>query len=517
VIATISQDQFLDPIWRINNLYWCLNKKGELVPFRLWDEQREFLTELHSRNDILKCRQRGFTTLMGIVQLDDCVFTPNIRAAIIAHRMDDAKVIFRDKVKLPYDNLPAQLRASVPAVQDSADTLTLGNNSSFRVSTSVRSGTLNWLHVSEYGKICAQFPEKAREIRTGSFPAAEAGVITIESTAEGEGGDFYDITQTAEGLLNVAATLTRKDFRFFFYPWWRAKEYRLERTNVPISPEDEAYFERVATDIRAIPWLAVHFDGFDQEQKNWWITEQSALGSDMKREYPATPKEAFEQAIEGAIFADDIAIAHKHHRVGNFPFDKTRPVNTFWDLGHNDETAIWLEQDTGTQPTFIGYYENSGEGIEHYIRWLKDWGTEHDAVFGKHYLPHDGDRKTIWTPEGSMVVMARLGFRPLIVNRHPDKWESIKIGRRKFGTVAFDEAGTKEGMKRLKSYRKEWDERRLVWRDHPHHGPESNGADAYLTFANSNHTPAVLAANDSDRHKKRYYDREDDAGSWLTA
>jgi hypothetical protein len=141
VSASISPGQFLDPIWRINNLYWCLNKKGQLVPFRLWDEQREFLTDLHSRNDILKCRQRGFTTLMGIVQLDDCVFAPNVRAAIIAHRMDDAKVIFRDKVKLPYDNLPAQLRASVPAVQDSADTLTLGNNSSFRVSTSVRSGT----------------------------------------------------------------------------------------------------------------------------------------------------------------------------------------------------------------------------------------------------------------------------------------------------------------------------------------------------------------------------------------
>lgn len=506
--AAINPDQFLDPIWRIHNLYTIIDKSGKAVRFVPWDEQREFLETIHSRNLILKCRQRGFTTLMCIVQLDDCIFTPNVRAAVIAHKLDDAKVIFRDKVKFPYDNLPDELRKAVPAVQDSADTITLGNNSSFRVSTSARSGTLNWLHVSEYGKICAQFPEKAREIRTGSFPATENGVITIESTAEGEGGDFHDKATEAQTLDERGLSAGPKEFKFFFYPWWRAKEYRLRNTNIVSSPEDDDYFAKTERDIgRPI----------DQEQRNWWLATEKQLGGDMKREYPATPKEAFEQAIEGAIFADDIAIAYKHKRIGNFPFDKTRPVNTFWDLGHNDETAIWLEQDAGAQPTFIGYYENSGEGIEHYLRWLKSWGDERQAVFGKHYLPHDGDRKTLWTPEGSMVVMARLGFRPIIVPRHPDKWEAIKIGRRKFGQVAFDEAGTKEGLKRLKAYRKEWDDRRLVWRDHPHHGPESNGADAYLTFAQSGHTPAAAPVHDGDRHKHRYYDRQDEGDSWLTA
>ena len=516
--AQVSADQFLDPVWRICNLYTIIDKKGRAVPFRPWDEQRQFLETIHTRNLILKCRQRGFTTLMCIVQLDACIFTPTTRAAVIAHKLDDAKIIFRDKVKFPYEHLDEGLKGAMPVTQDSADTLTLANNSSFRVSTSARSGTLNWLHVSEYGKICAQFPEKAREIRTGSFPAAENGVITIESTAEGEGGDFHDQSQAAQELEARKVDPSPRDFKFFFFPWWRAKEYVLAQSTVAESPDDEAYFERITAEIKADPLLAVHFSGeITKPQRNWWLSTERQLGSDMKREYPATPKEAFEQAIEGAIFADDIAIAYKHNRVGLFPFDKTRPVNTFWDLGHNDETAIWLEQDFGNQPTFIGYYENSGEGIEHYIRWLKDWGTEHDAVFGQHYLPHDGDRKTIWTPEGSMVVMARLGFRPKIVNRHPDKWESIKIGRRKFGSVAFDEAGTKEGMKRLKMYRKEWDDRRLVWRDHPHHGPESNGADAYLTFANSPHTPTAAPVHDGDRHKKRYYDREDEDDSWLVA
>lgn len=504
--ATIGVDQFLDPIWRISNLYTIIDKSGKAVPFRPWDEQREFLTSMHTRNLILKCRQRGFTTLMCIVQLDDCIFTPNVRAAVIAHKLDDAKVIFRDKVKFPYDSLPDGIKAGVPAVQDSADTLTLGNNSSFRVSTSARSGTLNWLHVSEYGKICAQFPEKAREIRTGSFPATENGVITIESTAEGEGGDFHDKAVQAQALSERGVEPGKREFKFYFYPWWRAREYRLSRTSLVASPEDDAYFAKVEQETG---------EAIDQEQRNWWLATEAQLGGDMKREYPATPREAFEQAIEGAIFADDIAVAYKHGRIGAFPLDRTRPVNTFWDLGHNDETAIWLEQDIGSRATFIGYYENSGEGIEHYLRWLKDWGSEHQVVFGQHYLPHDGDRKTIWTPEGSMVVMSRLGFRPNIVERHPDKWESIKIGRRKFATCAFDEAGTKEGMKRLKAYRKEWDERRSVWKDHPHHGPESNGADAYLTFANSSHTPAASVIVAPDPHRSNYY-RRDEEDTWAT-
>jgi hypothetical protein len=505
--AQLKEELFGDPRWRLNNLYSIVDKKGRAVPFRPNWAQQEVIEGLHNRNLILKARQLGITTLCCLVYLDDCIFTPNVQAAVIAHKLDDAKVIFKNKVKFPYDNLDEGIRNAVPVTQDSADTLALGNNSALRVSTSTRSGTVNWLHVSEYGKICAQFPDKAEEIRSGAFPSAEHGIITIESTAEGEGGDFHQKSVESQELALREATLTRKDFRFFFFPWWREPTYTLERTNVPVSQEDTEYFDALEKEAGTV---------LTHAQRNWWVTEERQQGGNMKREYPATPKEAFEQAIEGAIFADDIAAAYKHKRIGTFPFDKTRPVNTFWDLGFNDETAIWLEQDNGAQPTFIQYYENSGEGIEHYLRWLKAWADEREAVFAEHYVPHDGDRKTIWTPEGTMVVMARLGFRPKVVGRHPDKWEAIKIGRRKFSTVTFDEAGCKEGLQRLKAYRKEWDEHRLVWRDKPHHGPESNGADAYLTFAQSGHTPNAPVLGGDDRHKRRFYDREDEAESWST-
>jgi hypothetical protein len=124
-------------------------------------------------------------------------------------------------IRFPYDRLDEGLKAAVPAVQDSANQLTFGNNSSLRVSTSMRSGTLQLLHVSEFGKICAQYPDKAREIVTGALNTVEAGqFVVIESTAEGQEGAFYDLAQRARARALSGQPLTSLDYRFHFVPWW---------------------------------------------------------------------------------------------------------------------------------------------------------------------------------------------------------------------------------------------------------------------------------------------------------
>ncbi len=47
----------------------------------------------------------------------------------------------------------------------------------------------------------------------------------------------------------------------------------------------------------------------------------------------------------------------------------------------------------------------------------------------------------------------------------------------------FDQGNCSEGLKALRSYRKEWDEERAVWRDRPRHDWASHGADALRTMA----------------------------------
>jgi hypothetical protein len=208
-------DQFSDWRWRLNNLYWIVDKEGRRVQFRMNQAQELLFDEMHHMNVILKARQRGFTTFIQIFMLDACLFNDNVRAGTIAHRLDDAKTIFRDKIKYPYDNLPEGIKQARPIVRDSADELLLSNNSSIRVSASHRSGTLNYLHISEYGKLCAQFPEKAREVRTGALNTVHAGqVVFIESTAEGQEGHFFELCEAARAKQRMGSILTPLDFKF---------------------------------------------------------------------------------------------------------------------------------------------------------------------------------------------------------------------------------------------------------------------------------------------------------------
>jgi hypothetical protein len=214
-----------------------------------------------------------------------------------------------------------------PAKNDRAGLLRFEHGSSIRVATSARSGTLQRLHVSEFGKICSQYPKKAREIVTGSFPAVGQNPKTLESTAEGQEGYFYQYSQ--EAMRGAGG------FKFHFRAWWQDTGNVYDPELVTITAEDRQYFEKLRID---------HGIELTERQMAWWVKQENLLGGDMKRENPSTPAEAFEQAIEGAYFATQLAHSDKHGHIGRFPYDPKYPVNTFWDLGRNDLTTIWFHQ-----------------------------------------------------------------------------------------------------------------------------------------------------------------------------
>src|SRR5688500_1530060 len=216
----------------------------------------------------------------------------------------------------------------------------------------MRSGTLQYLHVSEFGKICAQYPDKAREIVTGALNTVEANqFIVIESTAEGQDGAFYRLCQEARERAASGKPVSELDWRFHFFPWWREPAYALPRDPVPIGEEYQRYFEK----------LEAEGIGLTQGQKAWYVKKDRTMEADMRREYPSTPDEAFEQALEGAYFSTQLAIATKHGRIGAFPVDPRYLVNSFWDLGRNDLNTMWLHQFVAGHHRFVGYYENSGD------------------------------------------------------------------------------------------------------------------------------------------------------------
>jgi hypothetical protein len=276
--------KFKDKLWRLNHLYWIKDKSGVKTKFKLNKAQAEYHANKHNRNINLKARQIGFTTYACIDALDNCLFNSNYDAGIIAHNLNDAEKIFTNKVKFSFDNLPDLIKALKKPNTDRSGELRFPNGSSISVSTGFRGGTLRQLHVSEFGKICTKFPDKAREIVTGAFNAVPIdGEITIESTAEGYGGYFFDMCEKAQNRGNQ--NLTQMDFKFHFYPWYNTDEYRINPDGIVIPKETAEYF---------IYLKEAHNIDLDDHQKAWYVKKSDEQGDDIKREYPSYPEEAFQ-------------------------------------------------------------------------------------------------------------------------------------------------------------------------------------------------------------------------------
>lgn len=465
---------FADRRWRLRNLYHIINEQGQHVKFVPNEGQERFLDNMHNLNVILKARQLGYSTIIQLLMLDACLFNSNVNAAVIAQSLNDAEEIFRTKIKYPYDHLPEELRKLLPTVSDSKKMLELGNGSKIRVGTSLRGATINWLHISEYGKICAKFPERAREIRTGALNTVHMGqAIFIESTAEGREGDFYEICKLAEDHQLQGKPLTPLDFKFHFHPWWGDQRYRLRDDGVVIPARLEKYFQQLELK-----------DGvcLDYDQMIWYVKKEAIQREEMKREYPSTAREAFEQSMEGAYFAAQMARAREEGRIDLVPHRKDLPVDTYWDLGisKTDKQVIWFGQDDGMMTNFIDYYENSGEHFPHYAQYLQG----KDYNYGRHFMPHDATNKDKRHP-GSVYEDAckLLKGEVYVVPRVPVKQTAINAARIALERVRIDESKCAQGIKHLDSYRKEWNDVLGTWRDKPRHDDASHGADGFMTFA----------------------------------
>lgn len=194
---------------------------------------------------------------------------------------------------------------------------------------------------------------------------------------------------------------------------------------------------------------------------------------------------SFEAAIQGAYFAVQMRRMREDGRIGDVPIDRSRPVHTCWDIGKSDSTAIWFFQNHGQMIHLVHYYENAGEGVEFYVRKLKEIAEEREFSYGKHYGPHDLDNSHWIMPgaESSVDVARRMGIDFIVVPRVPNKMDGIEAGRNWLSMCWIDAEHCKQGIESLDNYRKAWDDQRKTWKREPFHDWASHGADALQTGA----------------------------------
>jgi hypothetical protein len=480
-----------DAWWRITSgkIYKIIIKgdddddEGLVIPFKPNRAQRRLLKKLWNRNVILKARQLGFTTLIAILWLDTALFSKDpIRCGIIAQDKEAAEIIFRDKVKFAYEQMPEFLKAMMPLTKCSTKEIMFGHNgSSIRVATSVRSGTIHRLHISEFGKICAKYPDKANEVMTGSIPAVpKSGLLVIESTAEGQDGDYYKICQRAMKAQQKGSKLSKKDYLFHFFPWWEEPGYELDPDSVIITEKDRRYFHELEAEIGR---------ELSDRKRAWYVaTRESDFNGDMwkmRQEYPSTPKEAFQVSTDGCWYAEQMADARKQGRIMKAIPVLPIPVNTFWDIGRGDMTSIWLHQFSMMQHRFLRYYENSGEDLITYVRWLQEVAATLGIVYGTHYIPHEAEYRRIGaTPDTNKTIKEMLdelwpGQKFEVVPRVTALTAGIQATRGAMRSAYWDEEGCADGIKRLDNYRKRWNTVTSSWSDEHLKDGNDHGADAF--------------------------------------
>src|SRR3990167_11249959 len=282
----VDMDKLGDIWWRLENLYYVKNEAGEKVLFKLRWAQRYFLKHLWFLNIILKARQLGFTTVICLYFLDCILFHKNRSAGIIAHTQEDAENIFRNKIMFAWDNLPDWFKANLAVDTSNAKQLKFNNGGSIRVATSMRSDTLQYLLITELGTLSLKYPEKAKEVISGSLNTIHKGqMLVIESTAKGQSGKFFDLCMMALRLFRSQKKPTEMDYEFFFFPWFKNDAYQMTNPNVVVTQEMTEYFDKVEMLVgEKIPI----------EKRRWYVKKLETQGEDMKSEFPSTPEEAFE-------------------------------------------------------------------------------------------------------------------------------------------------------------------------------------------------------------------------------
>ena len=164
--------------------------------------------------------------------------------------------------------------------------------------------------------------------------------------------------------------------------------------------------------------------------------------------YEAEYECSFESSAIGSIYSQSLSKADNEGRITKVPYDSTIKVDTYWDLGMRDKTAIWFVQQKGSAIHLIDYFEDSGESLEYYASILDERGYVYDT----HYLPHDANVREIGTGKSRLEIAQSLGLVTSIVPKMSIE-DGINATRMTLGRCWFDYEKTKDGLDALRQYR----------------------------------------------------------------
>jgi len=215
------------------------------------------------------------------------------------------------------------------------------------------------------------------------------------------------------------------------------------------------------------------------------MAQQDMADTEYEQEYECS----WSAALRGAYYAKELESAYEEDRVSKVPYDPGKQVVTAWDLGVADSTAIWFAQYDGKAINVIDYYENSGEGLPHYIDVL----NKKDYRYGAHIAPHDIVVREFSTGQSRKDLAFSLGIDFQVAPKLK-VMDGIDTVRTTLNKCWFDAEKTKKGLDALLQYRSSYDDKKKIWSQKPVHDWTSHASDAFRYLCV---TEPVFVGNDS--------------------
>lgn len=285
------------------------NKEGLAVPYRTSPGGSKLNRVIEGmrrrmlpvRVVVLKASQVWMTSSASTQMFRQVPFFPGRRGLVLADTELHADLVFsyfrqymESYAENPYG---AELNAAIklPAlVKDTERWVRWANESSVLVHTAgnvdvARSAPFNWVILSEAG-----FYRDLGAVMTGlmqRIPNSPDSGLIVESTANGMGGDFYDLCRLAMDPRR------RTGWEFLFFAWWEHPEYRLK---------PDPGFKLMRDELAELQKYNLHVDQIAWRRRQIETACEGKIER-FRQEFPANPEEAFQST--GRTIFDLKAIA----------------------------------------------------------------------------------------------------------------------------------------------------------------------------------------------------------------
>mgnify|MGYP003796762761 FL=1 len=405
--------------------------------------QKEFHKALEKYNRaILVCHRRSGKTTAIVNQLQkDALITPESKYAYICPTYKQAKAVAWDLVK--------KYSGNIPGVKYNENELTTFYPNGSKIVLLGAENAQSLRGIGLWGVAMDEYAQQPSNLWTEIILPTLAdhnGYAVFLGTPMGK-GEFYRIYKNA-----------LED------PKWYVKLLSVYDTNI-----------------------------FDSKQIQQFQEEMPR--EEFNREFMCS----FDSTTKGSYYADEVFKARQEGRIGNFPYNKSLPVHTVWDIGQY--TSIGFFQVQNNKIYMIDYLADDKMGIEYYVQQLKDKGY----VYGKHFAGWDIIQTNFQTGKSTVEVAFGLGLAFEVIDGKSilpriDRNEGIRLCLNMWSRLFVDEKKCQCFLDDIVLYRREWDVDRGMWKNNPVHDFSSHCADMLRYAAQAE----PYMNNDEDKLWKNY-------------